>query len=498
MREFSSPLLTHKEIAVSYLAIVVLKSQKQSVETALDIRLRACYFPAFSKRSDLEFYKKQSDWHLAPLGNLAEVTFPENDTEAQSSAKTADVIFFWKKEAYWGAKAAHRRKGLVVDEYAQQAVGDNLDAFMANYVKPDYAGHKTAFFDAIRSHRPDIKRAIIIGSGPDMSTLETLTSKELNSTLSLYLSTSVLNEQACKACPPDIIIAVDGPSQFGPSDTAHRYRERAVELARKYKSLILVPAQHLPSIRTHWPADIQENVFAVPLVRKVKAGHKFNSSWEYEPTSNVLTSFGLPCAASLTDNIQFAGVSVRPGPESINERIQHWSHIDEALYQRHVAPMIAMHPASGQDNAGYLDRHHARLTQDLSAHAAAGLNFSHLGDTPLSIQPLVSEIETVQNLPIKVRFFEAIAKAEHYPGRIIISVFILFGLLGMALQYTIGKEMTGFLIAGGLAALLAAGLLFLRLRQNRMSARLESKLSQQQAQQFANLSERLEALERKK
>ena len=55
----------------------------------------------------------------------------------------------------------------------------------------------------------------------------------------------------------------------------------------------------------------------------------------------------------------------------------------------------------------------------------------------------------------------------------------------------------GFLIAGGVAAFLVAGLLFLRLRQNRMSARLESKLSQQQAQQFANLSERLEALERK-
>jgi len=78
------------------------------------------------------------------------------------------------------------------------------------------------------------------------------------------------------------------------------------------------------------------------------------------------------------------------------------------------------------------------------------------------------------------------------------AIFIIFGLLGMALQYIIGKEMLGFFIAGGLAAVLVAGLLFLRLRQNRMAARLESKLSQQQAQQFANLSERLEALERKK
>lgn len=467
------------------------------MEPSSHIPLQACFYPAFTNAADFTFYKRQADWHLAPLKKHIKVIFPENNAQAQSHAKTADIIFFWQKEAYWGAKAAYRRKGLVVDEYAQQAVGDKLDAFIEKYVKPDYTGHKTAFFNAVQTRHPNLERAIIIGSGPDMSALEKLTVKDLDKTLSLYLSTSVLNEQACKICIPDIIIAVDGPSQFGPSETGQRYRERTAELVRKYKSLILVPAQHLPSIRAHWPRDIQDNIFAVPLVRKVKPGHKFSDVWEYEPTSNVLTSFGLPCATSFTDNIQFAGVSVRPGPESINIRMQHWAHIDEALYQRHVAPMLAAHPAAGQDNAGYLDRHHARFSQELSAYTALGLSFSQLGSAPLDIQPLDIDIETRQRLPLKVRIFEAIAKAEHYPDRILMCVFIIFGLLGISLQYIIGKSMMGFLISGGLAAFLVAGLLFLRLRQNRMTARLESKLSQQQAQQFANLSERLEALERK-
>ncbi len=468
------------------------------MEGSSHIPLQACYFPALTDAADFAFYARQANWHLAPLGERARVTFPKNEAQAKSGADTADVIFFWQKDAFWGAKAAHRRKGLVVDEFAQQAVGDKLDAFMAQYVKPDYAGHDRAFFEAVKARRPDIRSAIIIGSGPNMSSLQSLTAEDLATSLSLYLSTSVLNAQACEICPPDIIIAVDGPSQFGPSETGQRYRRRAAELVRKYKSLILVPAQHLPSIRAHWPADIQENIFAVPLVRKVKPGHKFSEAWAYEPTSNVLTSFGLPCAASFTDNIQFAGVSIRPGPESINTRMQHWSHIDEALYQRHVAPMLAAHPASGQENAGYLDRHHARLSQELSAYTASGFSFSHLGNTPLDIQPAQSDVEAAQGLPLKVRIFEAIAKAEHHPGPIIALNFIVFGLLGIALQYTIGKVMTGFLIAGGLAAFLVAGVLFLRLRQNRMAARLESKLSQQQAQQFANLSERLEALERQK
>lgn len=446
----------------------------------------------------MSVYRKQAQWHLAPLGDSITVEFPQTDAEAQRSAQSADIIFFWQKEAFWAAKAAYRRKGIVVDEYAQQAVGDGLDAFVAQYISPDYTGHSEGFFKAVKARRPVIKQAILIGSGPDMSSLAGLTAADRETSLSLYLSTSVLNEQACAVCPPDIIIAVDGPSQFGLSETGRRYRGRAAELVRRYKSLILVPAQHLPSIRAHWPEDIQDHIFAVPLTRKVGPGHRFDQHWQYEPTSNVSTSFGLPCAASFTESIKFAGVSATLDPQEINPHTHHWEHVDESLYQRHVAPMLAAHPASGQENAGYLNRHHARLDQELSAYAAAGIVFSKLGGSPIEISAKAPPLDPTQSLPLKVRVFESIAKIEHYPGRIIVSAFILAGLLGSALQYSIGLDMLGFLITGGVAACLVAGILFLRLRMNRMTARLERKLSQQHSQQFANLSERLEALEPKK
>lgn len=446
----------------------------------------------------MAFYRRQAEWHLAPLGGSIEVTFPETEEAARHGLAAADIIFFWQKDSFWAAKASHRRKGLVVDEYSQQAVGDKLDALVAQYISPDYSGHRKGFFEAVKARRPVITQAILVGSGPDIASLKILTPEDLETSLSLYLSTSVLNEQACAACPPDIIMAVDGPSQFGASATGRNYRDRAADLVRRYKSLILVPAQHLPSIRAHWPADIQDHIFAVPLTRKVKAGHRFSQDWQYEPTSNVSTSFGLPCAASFTDIIRFAGISATLAPQDINPHTHHWEHVDESLYQRHVAPMLAAHPASGQDNAGYLRRHQARLAQELSAYSAAGVTFSTLGGKPIEITPQKLAADTPQKLPLKVRFFESIAKAEHYPEAIIAATFILAGLLGTALQYSIGLSMLGFLITGGLAAILIAGVLFLRLRMNRMTARLESKLSQQQTQQFANLSERLEALERQK
>lgn len=470
---------------------------KSIVTNSSEHTLIASYFPALTTTSALESARAQAAWHFAPLKDTLSVIFPRTETEAKQLSKSADIILFWQKEAFWAAKPSDRRKGLIVDEYAQQAVGDKLDAFVARYISPDYAGHSDTFIHAVKTRRPVITSAILIGSGPDMSSLATLEASELDTSLTLYLSTSVLNEQACAVCPPDIIIAVDGPSQFGLSKTGRQYRERAAVLVRRYKSLILVPAQHLPSIRAHWPADIQDHIFAVPLIRKVKAGHRFSQNWHYEPTSNVLTSFGLPCAVSFTDKIKFAGISVTKDAEDINPRTQHWEHVDESLYQRHVAPMLAAHPASGQENAGYLDRHHARLDQDLSAYSVLGISFSKLGGTQIEINTKEIVTTTHQTLSLKVRFFETIAKVEHYPQVIIFTVFILAGLLGTALQYSIGLDMLGFIITGGLAAFLVAGILFLRNRQNRMSARLESKLSQQQAQQFANLSERLGALERK-
>jgi len=475
-----------------------MDAHKQFVTHATDTPLKACYYPALSDPAYMELYKHQAEWHLAPLGDNISVTHPSTEHAARSALKTADIIFFWKADAFWGAPAKLRRKGLVIDEYGQQAVGDKLDAFVARYVSSDSVGHKEAFFNAVKSRKPLIEQAIIIGSGPDISSLKALTASDLKTSLSIYLSTSVLNDEVCAACPPDVIIAVDGISQFGPSETGQRYREKAAELVRKYNSLVLVPAQHLPSIDAHWPKDIRKNIFAIPLTRIVASGHSFKKSWEYEPTSNVSTSFGLPCAASFTNIIKFVGVSLTLDEDLINPHTQHWEHIDESLYQRHVAPMLARHPASGQENAGYLKRHHTRFTQERAAYAALGVSFSKLGGEVLSTHSLEPIPTRSQKLSIRVRLFELISKIEHYPELVILTVFIITGLLGSALQYLIGLNMLGFLITGGIAAFLVAGLLFLRIRQTRMTARLESKLSQQQAQQFANLSERLEALERTK
>jgi len=472
-----------------------MTSQKPIVANTTDQSLKACYFPALTRPEEMKAYRAQAEWYLAPLKGTLSVQFPKDNDSALKQSRDADIVLFWQKAAFWEAPASLRRKGVIVDEYAQQAVGDSLDRFTADKAALDITTESERFFETIKAQHPDIPSVIIVGSGPNINALKEAPKAALKNAVSVYLSTSILHESICEICPPNIIIAVDGPSQFGPSETAQRYRTRAVQLIRKHKSLILVPAQHLPSIRAHWPDDIQPYVFAVPMVRQTEAGHKLLGDWHYQPTSNVLTSFGLPCAASLSDKIYLAGISLKPAEDTTQI---HWQHEGEAQYQRHIAPMLARHPASGQDTAHYVEQHHARLKAELSAYNSAGVSFTTFETGDISIAQAPSPNNPLKTNPLKVKIFEAIARAEHYPNRIIGTTFILAGLLGAALQYSIGLHMTGFLIAGALAAFLMAGLLFLRLRMNRMQARLETKLSQQQAQQFANLSERLEALEPKK
>ena len=457
--------------------------------------IQACYYPAFVTAETAALYKAQAAWHLAPLGERIEITFPKTQAEAKSAAKLSDVIFFWQKDAFWGAAAGLRRKGLVVDEFAQQAVGDTLDAFVASKLKIDVAAHQSKFLQYVKTQKPNAKTATLIGSGPDVSALQKSPPQGVTS-INIFLSTAIFNTPITEMYPPDIIIAADGPSQFGPSQTAEDYRKRAIEALRRYNCALLIPAQYWPSVQTHWPEDIGKQIYAVPLTPNVSSGHSFAENWHYEPTSNVLTSFGLPCAVGFVGNIRFTGISLSPREAAVNAHTQHWAHENEARYQRHIAPMLAAHPASGQDDGSYLERHHNRLSQALSAYAAKGISFTHMNNQTITPSTSGATHAIAPASPLKRKLFTLIAKAQHYPVAIAAGVFIFAGLLGAALEYTIGLSMLGFFIAGGFAAFFIIAVLFLRLRQNRLTAQLERKLSQQQAQQFANLSERLEAIER--
>ena len=458
--------------------------------------IQACYYPAFTAAESLALYKAQAAWHFAPLGEMIEIIFPETPAEAKAAAKSSDVIFFWQKEAYWGAIAQMRRKGLVVDEFSEQAVGDRLDAFVANNLKLGITANQSKFLKTVQRKKPTAKSALIIGSGPDISDFKTSEPHSFDNSINIYLSTAIFDRSLMEACPPDVIIAADGPSQFALSQTASDYRLQAISALRRYSCVLLIPAQYWPSTQAHWPEDVREQIYAVPQTPHVTRGHSFADNWHYEPTSNVLTSFGLPCAASFVKNIRLAGISLSPRNGPINANTQHWEHNDESHYQRHIAPMLAAHPASGQSDGRYLERHHDRLSQELLAYGAKGVSFSNLKYEKIIFSDLETALKTSRQSPLKIKLFNLIAKAEHHPWLITGAAFISAGLLGGAVEYSIGLAMLGFFIAGGFAAFFVAAILFLRLRQNRMSARLESKLSQQQAQQFANLSERLDALER--
>lgn len=471
----------------------------------LNAPMKICYLPHFESVEEFDYYHEQAAWHLAPLDKSCEVHFfcgpaieiasakpnfiCQNAGQAPSSAgHEYDYVFFWKKAAYWSAPAKTRQKAIIVDEYAEQAVGDKLDQFVSEHYQHDIAQDEMTFRNLVSTFSNNFGHVNIIGSGGSLNIERASRHRGAN----VYLGTAIFITEMTKSYTPHIIIAADGPSQFSLSKTAQRFRETVIAFVRKHGTYVIIPYQHLPGIFSHWPEDIFDKIISVPKTAKVPFGNTLTQKWAYEPTSNVLTSLGLPTACCISPNIHFHGITL-PNIVSNNDDTTHWVHLDEASYQRHVAPIIARHPASIVDHPSYFSEHTFRLGKELHAYTQAQISFKNEKGDPLRFSEAPARAANRKNLT--TRLFHIIEILQHRPVVLILAFAAFIIALGKSLELLAGAEMTFYIFLGlNLSAMLAL-VLFIRLRMNRMTSELETRLSQQQAHQFNNLSKRLQALE---
>ncbi len=462
-------------------------------------------FPKIENESDWKSCLNAIEWYLEPLKEVNRIVLLSDNIDdfanrpawlevTQSSpaalASQSDYALFWKADSFWAAPAALRRKAIIVDPYARQAAGDYLHAFASNISEGDPKLDSVRFSKALMDYDRQA-RVCIIGPGKSANhqTLESLKAKF--SLVTIYLGTTIFEEDLTDICPPDIVIASDGPSQFGPTVTAQRYRDCLLSLMRKHGTKVLIPAGFRASVRAHWPADIADKIYAVPIQDRVTYGNNIAKDWTYEPTSNVLTALGLPCAAAISSHIILAGITTH----EVSSSPRHFSHQQEASYQRHVAPIRAMHPAAIMDRPEYLAEHFVRLEAELAAYRGQGYIFEDVFGDVIGGSKEVFGVP--RKMPFKLRLFQAVEYWQHRPVLPAFFIFILAAGLGAASERFIGLRMTGFIIAGFIALAGFCTLYFMRLRMNRMIARLENRLSHQQASQFQNLSDRLKTLEDK-
>lgn|GEM_PF-4294106 len=469
------------------------------------------YYPEFTEDDDVAHYLAQAEWHFSGSVQDLSVTMAVEQAEipgsevvsfsadpARDLAQTHDLILFWQADAYWKAAPYLRRKGIIVDDFSEAAVCDKLAQEVSELRRPDFATHKAGFSAYVRKNETGLRPVLLIGSGPELGTIPDSALEQISPATNIYMGTALLDQRATHIRPPDIVIAADGPSQFGWSETAERFRAHLFFHMREHGTHLVAPSNFGPIIEAHWPIDCAEKVWLVPPSDLLPGDHNLSEGWNFQPSSNVLTSLAIPCAAALSDTIMFLGVSSEK-PENMNggggpDPITFY-HVSETDYQRHIADLLAHHPASIVDRTSYIDEHYRRLHDQILALSKKGKLFRHIDGTAISFDE-TEEAELRQPNQLTVRFFGLISKLQNNPYHILAFIFLLSGGLGAALEYYIGIHMTGFILAGAIGVGGLVILLFIRMRMNRMLTNLERRLSKQQAAQFKNLSDRLASMER--
>lgn len=459
--------------------------------------LSISYVPSFDDPDALARYRAQAAWHLKPLQGRAEVGFAGTAAAPPPSyvpPRQADIVLFWRADSYWAAPPHVRAKGVLVDELTEPDAGNRLDTLVTDTLSPDVEPFRARYRELLSRHRQAGASVNLIGSGPRAGgRIERADSGALN----IYLGTSVFSDALLGEFRPDIVVAADGPSQFGVSQTATRFRQRMTEILRRGETTLIVPMAHYLNIAHNWEPDILGHVLPIPVDADTPLGTRFSQSFSYRPTTNILTSFGLPLALDVSDEIDFVGITLPRGAEE-ETKVLHWTHAEEVRYQRHVADMMAQHPAAMNISDSYLADHMSQLSQILAAaqmeSQAAGCSFrlegrAHRCEAPGGSDPVSKRADV---LPGVFRIVEAFDDRP-IVGALLLLPFVALGV--WALKESLDQRMFEILVVSLAAVAIAVVTAFLRARMNRRFSQLERRLVQQQAHQFANVSSRLEAIE---
>jgi len=361
------------------------------------------FYPEFHDQQEFDFFYRQLCWGLKPLRNKASVTLHIkewidlsalqpmdhiNIKYLQSGHKTplADFYFIWRQDYYWRAPRFIKMRGLNVDEFSGSNIFDKYCQFVYEHDVVPKSDSITILQQHVKEAHADSSLIRIIGSGSSLFDLITQVApahdaKQIN----IYLGSAIIYKELVDKIPPSYIVATDGASQFGRSETATRFRNIAIRLIRDHNAIVVTQCHFEPMVASHWPQDVHNNFIYVPLrntsTKAFPRSTTILEAFEVYKTLNVLTCIALPLATAFGKQIAFYGVTL--SCDKLNEA-KHWDHYREVFYRSHVAPLLAMHLSALPKEENYVNNHQEILGQMLLNYMKTGYTFTANG---VEVQP---------------------------------------------------------------------------------------------------------------
>ena len=202
------------------------------------------------------------------------------------------------------------------------------------------------------------KKAYCFATGPSFDRYEEFKFEDDSS--KIICNTTIKNDKFLEYIrKPDLLVFADPVFHFGPCEYAAQFRDRVLEVVKKYKCYVMVPEKEMPYLLSNYP-ELKD--FIIGMASK-KGTFNFPSVEKFwvKGSSNIMTQLMFPVASAIANEIFIIGADGRKPEEKY-----FWKHSSSAQYDDLMKTVFETHPSFFRDR-DYKDYYdvHCKLLEDL-------------------------------------------------------------------------------------------------------------------------------------
>lgn len=198
------------------------------------------------------------------------------------------------------------------------------------------------------------KKAYLFGTGPNF---EYIQDYDFSDGLVVACNSMAINKDIINKINPKLFVIADPIFHAGPSSYAAEFRSAFLDILGVRDCPIIVPMRDYHIYESYFPDSVFRRLIPMEFKPLDDAGPVLNiiESKCVTTTSNILTLFQIPLAATLADDVYISGCDGRP----LTHNSYFWSHSKAVQINDKMADIKLAHPAFF--NISYDDYYSAHL-----------------------------------------------------------------------------------------------------------------------------------------
>lgn len=368
-------------------------------------RVKVVFYPEFPDEESFSDHVHRAHWYLSPFGDQLELIAPcrfasgtllpvpnyldpglaelvrrspmhkqvqvKRPEDLTRLVETAEVVLLWRSDPINPGKVPielNGRKVLRVDHDHEQYAGSHYLKFAEIYfphAQEGYLERSKEIFARIH-RRCASKIGYIFGTGPGLSHAS---DHDFSDGVSIACNSMVRNRDLLERLNPPLIAVADPIFHAGPSSYAAAFRIELIRALDRFNADLIVPMRDYHVYRTHLPERFADRIAAIPFRPQAQPNLDIGRDHFVATTSNVLTLFLIPLAATFFEDVRILGCDGRP----LDQNSYFWSHDKASQFNDEMANIQKAHPAFfAIDYDDYYLTHCETLETWIAAAEAAG------------------------------------------------------------------------------------------------------------------------------